>query len=244
MLIGVDFDNTIVSYDALFHRIARERGLIPADLPINKNAVRDYLRAAGAEDTWTELQGEVYGARMAEAKPFPGVREFFLACRERGLRVVIVSHKTKHPFRGPAHDLHAAAHAWLERHGFFDPAQIGLKPNDVFFELTKADKIRRIAASHVTHFIDDLPEIFTDASFPSGARRFLFDPQGAAATTVAFDAVRNWQTLTDTIPLPTTGEIVRRLGFTPVGTAQPIQGGANNRVCRQQLNDGRTVLVK
>src|SRR5262245_43078397 len=45
MLIGVDFDNTIVSYDALFHRIATERDLIPADLPVNKTAVRDHLRA-------------------------------------------------------------------------------------------------------------------------------------------------------------------------------------------------------
>jgi len=30
-MIGVDFDNTIVCYDALFHRVARERGLAPAE---------------------------------------------------------------------------------------------------------------------------------------------------------------------------------------------------------------------
>ena len=32
MILGVDFDNTIVAYDSLFHRVALERGLIPADL--------------------------------------------------------------------------------------------------------------------------------------------------------------------------------------------------------------------
>lgn len=244
MLIGVDFDNTIVSYDALFHRIARERGLIPADLAANKTAIRDHLRAAGAEDTWTALQGEVYGARMAEAEPFPGVREFFQACRQRGLRIVIVSHKTRHPFRGPAHDLHAAARDWLEQHGFFDPAWIGLQPDDVFFELTKAEKIGRIAACGVSHFVDDLPEILKDPAFPEGVRRYLFDPHGAAPTSPALESVWNWQELTDRLLVPASSEVVRKLGFHPVGMAQPIRGGANNRVYRQRLDDGRTVLVK
>ena len=43
-VLGVDFDNTIVSYDCLFHRVAAERGLIPASLVATKGAVRDYLR--------------------------------------------------------------------------------------------------------------------------------------------------------------------------------------------------------
>lgn len=244
MLIGVDFDNTIVSYDALFHRIARERGLIPAALPVNKTAVRDHLRSIGAEAAWTEMQGEVYGSRMSEAEPFPGVREFFQACRERGLRIVIVSHKTRHPFRGPAHDLHAAARAWLEQQGFFDPTWIGLQASDVFFELTKAEKIGRIAVCGVTHFIDDLPEIFADATFPAGVRRFLFDPHGQAPTCPALESVWNWQELTDRLLVPASSEVVRKLGFNPIGMAQPIRGGANNRVFRQRLDDGRTVLVK
>ena len=47
MIIGLDFDNTIVSYDELFHRVALEGGLVPGDLPVRKEAVRDYLREAG-----------------------------------------------------------------------------------------------------------------------------------------------------------------------------------------------------
>jgi len=42
--IGIDFDNTIVSYDTLFHRVALERGLIPISVPANKISVREYLR--------------------------------------------------------------------------------------------------------------------------------------------------------------------------------------------------------
>ena len=77
MKIGVDFDNTIVSYDALFYKVAREQNLVPDTIPINKVAVRDYLRRIGHEDRWTEMQGYVYGARMGEAVGYPGAVEFF-----------------------------------------------------------------------------------------------------------------------------------------------------------------------
>ena len=59
-MIGVDFDNTIVCYDGVFHRAAVERGLIPPELPVSKGQVRDHLRRLGQEHAWTELQGEVY----------------------------------------------------------------------------------------------------------------------------------------------------------------------------------------
>ena len=49
MLVGLDFDNTIVCYDRLFHRLARERGLIPEHVPATKGAVRDHLRNVGRE---------------------------------------------------------------------------------------------------------------------------------------------------------------------------------------------------
>ena len=76
MLIGLDFDNTIVSYDELFHRVALEQRLVPVETPVTKLAVRDWLRQAGREDRWTEMQGYVYGARMDEASAYPGLVEF------------------------------------------------------------------------------------------------------------------------------------------------------------------------
>jgi len=114
MRIGLDFDNTIVSYDTVFHQVAQERGLIPLDLPVSKTSVRDHLRRAGREDTWTEMQGWVYGTRMNDAEPFPGVRETLRHLRGNGHELFIVSHKTRHPYRGPAYDLHQAAVAWID----------------------------------------------------------------------------------------------------------------------------------
>ena len=109
MRIGVDFDNTIVCCDPLFHRAAQEKNLIPSGVGAAKSAVRNYLRQQGKEPAWTELQGYVYGHLLNEAKPFSGVLDFFIACADKGIAVSIVSHKTKRPFLGEPYDLHGAA---------------------------------------------------------------------------------------------------------------------------------------
>jgi hypothetical protein len=191
MRIGVDFDNTIVCYDALFHRVCRERDLIPAGLPVNKTDVRDHLRRIGREDDWTEMQGYVYGARMGEAEAFPGALDFFRACRSTSVDVCIISHKTRHPYRGEQHDLHRAAAAWLEQMGFHDPADIGLPRDRVFFELTKLDKLARIGREGCTHFIDDLPEFLAETAFPEAVDRILFDPNQLHAAGT-FTRVTSW----------------------------------------------------
>ena len=79
------------------------------------------------------MQGYVYGARMAEAEPYPGALEFFQNCRRAGIPARIISHKTRHPFLGERHDLHQAALQWLEQQGFFDPEKIGLDRGRGYF---------------------------------------------------------------------------------------------------------------
>jgi len=242
MIIGVDFDNTIVCYDALFHRVALERGLIPASLPVNKTAVRDHLRATGRENIWTEIQGEVYGARMAEAAPYPGVREFFRSCREQQVPVRIISHKTRHPYLGERHDLHAAARNWLQLQGFFNPTQIGLHHDEVFFELTKEEKLARISTCGCTHFIDDLPELLTAPQFPDCVERYLFDPEAIQRSVAGVQSASSWAELAE--HLFGAFAVVRSAsilaGITEPACLRPLKGGANNRVF--QL--GETAVVK
>jgi hypothetical protein len=175
MRIGIDFDNTIACYDGVFHAAALERGLIPADLGAGKNDVRDYLNGSGRKDDFTELQGYVYGARMDLVSPYPGVREFIAAARAGGHALFIVSHKTKTPMRGPAYDMHAAARGFLEAQRLTGAAMVAAQ--DVFFELTKEEKIARAAALELDVFIDDLPEILAMEAFPRSARAILFDPE-------------------------------------------------------------------
>lgn len=192
MLIGVDFDNTIVCYDGLFHRVAVEQRLIPPEIPASKGQVRDYLRQCGKEDAWTQMQGYVYGDRMKEADPFPGVLEFFTRCVRDGVNVCIVSHKTRYPYLGPKYDLHEAAQGWLKSQGFYDRDHIGLSSDQVFFELTKQEKLERIAKQQCTHFIDDLPEFLGEWGFPAGVERILFDPQNHHPTGHPFRYASSW----------------------------------------------------
>ena len=239
MRIGVDFDNTIVCYDALFHRVALEQNLIPADLPVNKSEVRNHLRRLGREPLWTEMQGYVYGARMAEAAPFPGVIEFFQECRRAGIPVSIISHKTLQPFLGERHDLHQAARQWLEQQGFFDPAKIGLPRDEVFFELTKEAKLQRIAQCGCDCFIDDLPELLAEPAFPK-IERILFDPADLYEAETQFFRARSWADISERIAI---AHFAAAHGFKYPAPIVPLSGGANNRV--YLVNEGgHKVVVK
>ncbi len=191
MLIGIDFDNTIVSYDTLFHKVASEQGAVPGTTPRNKVAVRDHLRAIGKEDVWTEMQGYVYGARMEEAEAYPGVIEFFRWARATGVPLCIVSHKTLHPFIGPKYDLHQAARGWIETH-LVDEQGALVASERVFFELTKEAKWSRIGAAGCTWFIDDLPEILLADAFPDQVQRVLFDPENHHPDTDGLQRLGDW----------------------------------------------------
>ncbi|MGE3312959.1 MAG: phosphotransferase [Limisphaerales bacterium] len=247
MRLGIDFDNTLVCYDALFHRVAFEGGWIPPGLPANKSDVRNHLRKIGREDVWTEMQGRVYGPRLAEADPFPGALEFVAECRRAGITVFIISHKTRTPFAGEPHDLHQAALDWLERHGFFDPARIALPRSDVFLELTKAAKLERIAACGCTHFIDDLPEFLAEPSFPASTTRILFDPNRLYGPEIPFQRLHHWSEARRLLAphgLPDQSgdltSVVRGLvpGAPDSLTLDPLPGGANNQVFRVRASTG------
>jgi hypothetical protein len=195
IVLGVDFDNTLARYDAPFHRLARELGLIGPEIPAGKNAVRDHLRETGREDAWTEMQGIVYGPRMNEAQACPGAIATLTALTRAGVGMFIISHKTRTPYRGATHDLHAAARGWLEQNGFFDPAQVGLTPERVFFEPTKEAKLARIASVGCTHFVDDLPEILFHPAFPASVERILYDPDHAAIPPGPCQRLTHWEEL-------------------------------------------------
>lgn len=188
MHIGLDFDNTIVTYDRLFHGAALERGLIAAGVPKSKRAVRDAIRLLpGGESAWTELQGVVYGRRMAEAEAAPGVEAFLAACSDAGVRVSIISHKTEFPALGARVNLRDAARAWLAARGLL--ARHGIAAADVLFLGTLAEKLAAIAARACTHFVDDLVEVLGHPAFPPGVERILYAPAGGELPpgVIAFD---------------------------------------------------------
>ncbi len=196
MLIGFDFDNTIVSYDALFHKVAVEQKVVPATIDVNKVAVRNYLRNMDKENIWTEMQGYVYGERMQEASPFEGVIGFIAEARKQGHELRIVSHKTRFPFMGPQYDLHASAIKWIETHLWQDGIPL-FSSDQYFFEQTKDEKIDRITSCGCEVYIDDLPEILLHKHFPETTVKYLFDPEKhhTGENFPALKPVHSWEQL-------------------------------------------------
>lgn len=197
MVIGIDFDNTIICYDEVFHQVALSQGLIASTVPARKNEVRDFLRRRGQEREWTELQGLVYGTRMAEAAAFPGFREFLERGMRLGLPIHIISHKTRTPAVGPAYDLHQAAMDWLKDQGFIQPTPHGLPLSRVSFGSTREEKIRLIREAACTHFIDDLEEVFREESFPQGIVKILFAQTHALPPEDSLIVASGWPWLTE-----------------------------------------------
>lgn len=193
MRVGLDFDNTIVRYDALFHQLAHEAGWIPAEMPKSKLLVRDHLRRIDKEDVWTAMQGEAYGGRMADAEAFEGALDFMRWARMKGIDLYIISHKTRHPFLGVQYDLHEAARKWI-RASLHDAEGPLVDPDKVFFELTKEEKCTRIGRVGCDRFVDDLPELLTSPEFPKTVKPVLFDPEGNHAS-AGLPSVRSWAEL-------------------------------------------------
>lgn len=199
MVIGIDFDNTIVSYDRVFHLAAAEWGYEVSDVAVSKTAVRDHMRALGDEEKWIELQGYVYGKKMIEAEPFDGVLEFFSKAKKLGVELRIISHKTKHPFAGPQYDLHEATRHWLDILGLADSSESGIGKEAIFLELTKDAKAARIASEGCDVFIDDLPEFLSYEGIPNSVRKVLFDPSCQNAERWTGDRVDSWAAFSDLV---------------------------------------------
>jgi hypothetical protein len=174
--LGIDLDNTLIDYDHVFVKEARERGLVDRDFSGSKQAVRDAIRLLPkGELAWQRLQGYIYGVGISGARLFDGALEFLSRCRERRVPVFIVSHKTRYGNFDPDRvDLREAALGWLRSQGFFEPGACLVPIENIFFADDRAAKLARIAALDCTHYIDDLEEVFADPGFPPGVKRILF----------------------------------------------------------------------
>lgn len=198
-IIGIDFDNTLVSYDTLMHEVALDQGWISADTPKSKRHIRDSIRRLPDGDIqWQKVQGIVYGPRMQEANLIDGVTRFMLTCRQRRIETYIVSHKTQFAnYDDSRTPLRQAALQWMDAHRFFARDGLGLSESHVQFESTRAAKVARIKQLGCTVFIDDLEETFNEPDFPSGVEKILFSPGSSGFQAVHVHVKQSWQEIFD-----------------------------------------------
>lgn len=200
MRVGIDFDNTLISYDDIFLQAAIDRALLPRGFGGDKIAVRDSIRSKDGDLQWTKLQAEVYGQRIADAKMIEGARDFVRACRKHAAQVFVISHKTRFAAADPnGADLHAAALSWMEHNNFFKMEGLGFELSDIFFEPTREEKCRRVAELGCSHFVDDLEEVFREPGFPRGVERLLLYRGKNAPPHGPFIPFASWGAITNAL---------------------------------------------
>jgi hypothetical protein len=192
MIIGLDFDNTIVCYDEAIARLADELLNLPETVPRTKLGVREHFRDRGREDEWTAFQGVLYGPGMQHAQPFAGCLETLKGLTAKGYSLSIVSHRSARPYAGPAYDLHDYARNWVSRHLLEDGL---IKADAVFFHETREQKVAQIGQLGCVLFLDDLPEVFAEPGFPHATQPILFDPEERAKPDGHYWVAHDWRTL-------------------------------------------------
>lgn len=193
--IGIDLDNTLIDFDAVFPVVGLELGLLPNDRRFqSKDEVKSFLHSGhGDEEAWMRLQGQVYGRFIDRARLHEGAGSFLRMVRRQGCRLSIVSHKTKLGHFDPHKvDLWNAALHWLEINDFFSPSGFGMNRTDVHFAETRKGKLDLIKALECEIFIDDLPEVLNDPGFPHAAIRMWFATNKPEYEGSGLVAYRTW----------------------------------------------------
>ena len=250
MRIGIDFDNTIASYDTLFHEVAlRENFISRRWSGCGKTELRNYLRTQpDGEKTWMKLQGLVYGKYMHLAKLMPNVANFLLSCNIRNHELFIISHKTEYGhYDAEKISLRKEALKWMKDNRFFDPEYFGINEKDVHFANTRREKVNIIANLKCDWFVDDLPEVFEERDFPSETKKALFGDNGS---NILNDMVfaGNWRKISEKILGQITDkDIVSWLNLLtkiPIEKLQKISGRGNSKVYQITTSEGKSFALK
>jgi len=241
MRIGLDFDNTLACYDAVFSAEAKKHGVVPNEWNGSKQELKN--RVTSFQDgniLWQQIQGQVYGPSMYKASMFPGVARFLIRCRLHGYTVIIVSHKTKYGhFDSTKTSLREAALSWMNEQGFFNRNKFGILKENIFFESTRQEKVARINTLNLDVFIDDLEEVFAEDGFPE-IKKILFSR--ASESSYCNIIYSNWFAITEDIFGKTTDSEIKHflqsMCYDEVRDVQQTQGGGNSRLYKIQIDNG------
>jgi len=254
MNIGIDLDNTLINYERAFLASA---AYLNIHLPVSVNTkckIRDHFRSRGeGEIVWQKLQGLAYGKfALSHAEVYPGAKRFLWRCRQRGYKVVIVSHKTKYGHQDTEKVLlREVALDLLLRIGI--TAKENYYVDSITFHDTYEDKISFIKSQFFDWFIDDLSQVILDLMDLSPLKTVYFSQDLNKINNELNDlrtviALSNWQRIDSVI----NGEwneaeinkVVFELTSCKITEFQKLYGGGNGRAFRVSLDDGRHVKLK
>ncbi|MBI3558304.1 MAG: hypothetical protein HY074_18715, partial [Deltaproteobacteria bacterium] len=242
--IGVDFDNTIISYRKLFHELAVAQGWVPPQPALSKEQVKSVLLKQDGNDLrWQSLQAKAYGPEILRAAPFEGFREFVSSAALQGHEIVIVSQKSVASHYDPSVRLREWALRWCAEQKI-----TGIAPGNIFFEATREEKVARISALKLDLFVDDLPEVLEHPEFPASTTAVWFTQAEPTAKLPGYPICVSWHEVlrfvevAGQVSAEAAAAVYRTTGWLPTQSRQ-LKGGNNQIHCTTQKN-GCSVLVK
>tara|TARA_B100000315_G_scaffold136603_1_gene125870 strand:+ start:567 stop:2216 length:1650 start_codon:yes stop_codon:yes gene_type:complete len=256
LIIGIDLDNTLIDYRNSFWLTALETGILVEDdweavnkngrsVP-NKSGIKSYLLSCDNGDyKWEFLQGQVYGRYIHHAQIFPGAANFLLHCSRRGEKVFLISHKTEFGHYDKSKtSLRESALNFLDQIGLLS-GDFGIKRDDIFFFDTRMEKVRKIAGLNCSHFIDDLPEVFSEPGFPPSTIKIHFDFQSKQTDN---NSRNSWQKINELffndIETDDVLTYVENGLREKVELVKKIKGRGNSRVYKIEMKSGQKYAGK
>lgn len=187
--VGLDFDNTIICYDDVFHTIALKKGWIKKDFPHSKVLVKEFLVKEDHNDLrWQELQAEAYGEEIFTAHFYPEALQVIKTLKDLGHELHIVSHKSEYSHLRKEVNLRQKALEWMEQNKLLEI----IPPSNVHFAADRNQKVEKIKNLGIDFFLDDLLEVLEHPQFPSSTLRFHFTPGLDVKTKVEFPQINHW----------------------------------------------------
>ena len=246
--IGIDLDNTIISYDRAFQLGAILNGLVSKSCKLNKKALRDEIRKQpNGELKWQKLQGYVYSEGIIDATLFPGVYRFLWRCKEKKINVEIVSHKTRFGhFDNKKTSLRDSANNFLVNHGL-----VG-KENPLITKVTyknsKKEKIHFINNNNYDYFIDDLEEIIF-AKELENQKGILFSSDTLLVKTSNKDIAHSWEEISLSILGSWNLEEVKTMANlvvkkSKVESIEKLKGRGNSAIYKIYLSNTNKLALK
>ncbi len=174
IVFGFDLDNTLIDYKLAARKYSAKYLNQQSD---NVRELKQYFSQLSNDEGWQRAQSWIYTEGLNYAKPTAGSINFIKTLSLKSIPYYVVSHKTvSTPSQFGSRLLRKPALNWIsENFGseFF-------KRRSIYFEDSRVDKILRISELGITHFIDDLIDVFRDSSFPLGVTKFLYEPHECA----------------------------------------------------------------
>ncbi|MDC1418080.1 hypothetical protein N8264_03370 [Candidatus Thioglobus sp.] len=246
--IGIDLDNTIISYDQAFQNGAIVNELVEKDCHLNKKALRDFIRKRpNGEFEWQKLQGYVYGEGIGEATLFQGLYRFLWRCHERNIHVEIVSHKTEFGhFDKNKISLRDSATNFLKNHGLLDAKNPLIKK--VTYKGTKTKKIDYIKENNFELFIDDLEEIIFSNEF-KGQKGMLFSQDSLPIKGSNDIIAKSWEEISQSVLGDWNLSEVRSMTTSidnniEVKSIEMLKGRGNSAIYKINLSNSNKLALK